>query len=62
MPIEFTLAKERIGHYSRIMDPDSKNSEVKVTDGLVVISEFASSARVMRGALVVNPWRLEEVL
>jgi hypothetical protein len=60
MPIEFTLAKERIGHYSRIVDPES-NNDGKGIEGLVVISEFASSARVMRGALVVNPWRLDEV-
>lgn len=30
--------------------------------GVVVISEFVSSARVMRGALNVNPWRVQEVM
>lgn len=29
--------------------------------GMVIISEFVSSARVMRGALNVNPWRVQEV-
>jgi len=29
--------------------------------GVVIISEFVSSARVMRGALNVNPWRVQEV-
>jgi trehalose-phosphatase len=29
--------------------------------GLVIISEFISSARVMRGGLNVNPWRVREV-
>lgn len=31
------------------------------TQGLVIISEFISSARVMRGSMVVNPWRVIEV-
>ena len=29
--------------------------------GVAIVSEFISSARVMRGALIVNPWRVEEV-
>jgi hypothetical protein len=29
--------------------------------GVAIISEFISSARVMRGALIVNPWKVEEV-
>ena len=29
--------------------------------GVAIVSEFISSARVMRGALIVNPWKVEEV-
>lgn len=49
LPMEFTLARQRTGG---ITGPGG---------GLVIISEFISSARVMRGALTVNPWRIDEV-
>lgn len=29
--------------------------------GVAIVSEFISSARVMRGALIVNPWKVDEV-
>ncbi len=32
-----------------------------VTQGLVIVSEFISSARVMRGSVHVNPWKISEV-
>ena len=91
MPIEFTLAKYKLGHLqdsdspvigiaSRVESINSPNGKdgipVSVSpdrairhlpynakqQGLVIISEFVSSSRVMRGALVVNPWRLQEVI
>lgn len=67
-PMEFTLAKKRIGELSA--NPDSfLNSCLRDRlpgaglpgQGIVIISEFVSSARVMRGALTVNPWRTDEV-
>jgi hypothetical protein len=90
MPIEFTLAKHRLGHLASDSDwasspavstadslqpvspapessaplsPDApaRSSNV-LQEGLVIISEFVSSSRVMRGAFVVNPWRLQEVM
>lgn len=29
--------------------------------GLVIISEFVSSARPMQGGIIVNPWKIDEV-
>jgi hypothetical protein len=89
MPIEFTLAKYKLGHLQdsdspvigevspvvSLNSPSKEGIPVSVSpdratrhipynakqQGLVIISEFVSSSRVMRGALVVNPWRLQEV-
>lgn len=43
--MEFTLAKQKTSQQS---------------PGLVILSEFVSSARVMRGAIHVNPWKFDE--
>jgi trehalose 6-phosphate synthase/phosphatase len=64
-PIEFSLARkehgklvvDRIVPYSHRVEGSGKPDQ-----GLVIISEFISSARVMRGALVINPWRVDEVV
>ena len=50
-PMEFTLAKTHA----------KKLSSNAVGEGLIIMSEFISSSRVMRGALSVNPWRCQEV-
>jgi trehalose-6-phosphate synthase len=55
-PIEFTLARHRHGEF-----PDARCGVGLPNQGLVIISEFISSARVMRGGLNVNPWRVQEV-
>lgn len=49
LPMEFTLAKQRTG------------GSAGPGGGMIVVSEFISSARVMRGAITVNPWRVDEV-
>ena len=49
LPMEFTLARQHAGGI--------RGSG----GGLIIMSEFISSARVMRGALTVNPWRVDEV-
>ncbi len=54
--MEFTLARHRHGEFA-----DLTSGVGLPNQGLVVISEFISSARVMRGALNVNPWRVQEV-
>lgn len=60
--MEFTLAKQKSSelrdsplspNQSRLLGHESK--------GLVIISENISSARVMRGAIIVCPWRSVEV-
>ena len=54
IPLEFTIAHQ-----------DALLPEVRETDkrrrGLVILSEFASCTRVMRGALHVNPWKISEI-
>jgi trehalose-6-phosphate synthase len=31
-------------------------------EGVVILSEFVSSARVMGGAIIINPWKADEVV
>ena len=56
MPMEYTVARSR-----------NKKNDISVdggclsTEGIIIISEFVSSARVMRGGIMINPWRTEEV-
>ncbi len=55
IPLEFTIAHQ-----------DALISAVRQADGgrrrgLVILSEFASCTRVMRGALHVNPWKISEI-
>lgn len=63
-PMEFTIARNRVGQLalekSGVNLADLKPN-APVGTGLVIISEFISSARVMRGALTVNPWRMEDI-
>lgn len=59
LPIEYTLARSVARRRdSRItFGPDTSRSG----DGVTILSEFVSSARVMRGALLINPWKFHEV-
>lgn len=63
-PMEFTLARHAHGalieNGSIPLVPRLQGAGLP-SQGLVIISEFISSARVMRGAMVVNPWRVEDV-
>ncbi len=61
--MEFSLARKKFGEqtpYNKLSLPRLAGSGL-AGQGVVIISEFVSSARVMRGALAVNPWKLEEV-
>lgn len=62
-PMEFQLARKKISELSGYAARSAPRLEGAGLpgQGLVIISEFISSARVMRGALAVNPWRIEEV-
>jgi trehalose 6-phosphate synthase/phosphatase len=51
IPLEYVLAKQRAAQLK---------SETHLK-GVVIVSEFVSSARIMRGAIIVNPWKVEEV-
>ena len=60
--MEFTLARKRYGELaSSGIFSSSKSQPGQNCHGLIIISEFISSARVMRGALTLNPWRIDEV-
>ena len=58
--MEFTLARKRTGELTDPSSPRALGAGL-AGEGLIIVSEFISSARVMRGALTVNPWRVEEV-
>jgi trehalose 6-phosphate synthase/phosphatase len=61
MPMEFTIAKN---YSSQFHDPNAdeeKDKKFTAGNGTIILSEFISSSRVMRGALSVNPWKVDEV-
>lgn len=60
-PMEFTLARKRAGEITPEIFVTLPGAGT-VGQGLVIVSEFISSARVMRGALTVNPWNTHDVL
>ena len=59
LPMEFTLARQFAGQFNPAGVPTSGGCPPN--EGIVIMSEFISSSRVMRGALTVNPWRVVEV-
>lgn len=60
LPMEFTLARNQAGKLSAGNSPRPEGAGLP-NQGVAIVSEFISSARVMRGALIVNPWNREEV-
>ena len=59
LPMEFTLARQYAGQFNPTLSPTVGGCPPN--EGIVIMSEFISSSRVMRGALTVNPWRVIEV-
>lgn len=59
--MEFTLARAKAGHLLTASNTPAAGAG-GFSEGVIIISQFVSSARVMRGALTVNPWNIEEVL
>jgi len=55
IPLEFTIA------HQEALIPAVRQADGGRRRGLVVLSEFASCTRVMRGALHVNPWKISEI-
>lgn len=53
IPLEFTVA-----HHDCLTPEGQRDRRRR---GLVILSEFTSSTRVMRGALHVNPWKISEI-
>ena len=58
--MEFTLARNHAGLFTNPAVPRTAGAGLP-NQGVAIVSEFISSARVMRGALIVNPWKVEEV-
>jgi trehalose-6-phosphate synthase len=52
LPMEYTLTR------STMKSGETTGSR----EGVVILSEFVSSARVMGGAIIINPWKSDEVL
>ena len=64
LPLEFTLAKNKAGQLYSSGELGAYVPPIgagPVNQGLMIVSEFISSARVMRGSVHVNPWYVEEV-
>lgn len=62
-PMEFTLARSMHGKLveSGVIPYVPIEGAGLPSQGLIIIGEFISSARVMRGAMIVNPWRVDDV-
>jgi trehalose-6-phosphate synthase len=58
--MEYTLARAKAGAHLAATNTAAPGAGL-FSEGLVIISEFVSSARVMRGSLSVNPWNIEDV-
>jgi trehalose 6-phosphate synthase/phosphatase len=61
LPMEFTLARNYAGQLPSAAATLKIEGAGLPNQGVAIVSEFISSARVMRGALIVNPWKAEEV-
>lgn len=50
-------------HYQKQSQQDEKNINKNnyLKQGLVIISEFVSSARPMQGGIIINPWKIDQV-
>jgi trehalose 6-phosphate synthase/phosphatase len=55
-PMEFTIARSK----NKLSDVIVEGAGLS-TEGQIIISEFVSSARVMRGGLMINPWGSEDI-
>lgn len=58
LPMEFILARHHVNEAAKAAGEPIPSCPGQ---NLVIVSEFISSARVMRGALTVNPWRVQDV-
>mmetsp|Transcript_105 Transcript_105/g.189 ORF Transcript_105/g.189 Transcript_105/m.189 type:complete len:1079 (+) Transcript_105:193-3429(+) len=62
LPVEYTLARSIARkHLEETANNIFEGPDADTREGIVIISEFVSTARVMRGALIVNPWKTDEV-
>ena len=53
IPLEFTVA-----HQDTLTELGKRDGRKR---GLCILSEFSSCTRVMRGALLINPWKISEI-
>lgn len=55
-----TMKKSNISNEEQNTNNGRFSTEL-VREGVVIISEFVSSARVMGGSIIINPWKSDEV-
>ncbi len=64
LPLEFSIAHQDalgVGIKNYADYEEGVEGAVRVRPGICILSEFASCARVMRGSIHVNPWKLAEI-
>ena len=65
LPLEFAVAHHRDAYARGVQNmadaEEGIEGAIRVRPGVCILSEFASSARVMRGSIHVNPWRISEI-
>ena len=57
MPLEFAVAHQDALNYGG----ETEDANGGYRPGVIILSEFSSCCRVMRGAINVNPWRISEI-
>lgn len=64
-PLEFIAARDAMKQYFANLASKGETPPIAVpknTDSQIILSLFVSSTWVMRGSLIVNPWKIEEVV
>ncbi len=57
--MEYSLSRH---YYGSINNNESSNMLGMHNDeSIIIMSEFVSSARIMRGSIIINPWKIDEV-
>lgn len=62
--MEYTLTRSTMKRAPLAQEDNGNHGRLScglVREGVVIMSEFVSSARVMGGAIIINPWKSDEV-
>ena len=65
LPLEFAVAHHKDAFAEGIKNyadyDEGVEGSVRIRPGICILSEFASCARVMRGSIHINPWKITEI-